>query len=57
MKVQTIFTGKLNHERYKLEFKRERDPIIKIKSRLNPFKLRRELDEKLNRFYTFVDNT
>jgi hypothetical protein len=26
------------------------------KSRLNPFKLRREMDEKLKRFYTFVDN-
>jgi hypothetical protein len=26
------------------------------KSKLNPFKLRKEMDEKLNRFYTFVDN-
>jgi hypothetical protein len=35
---------------------KEQSDLVKRKSRLNPFKLRRELDEKLNRFYTFVDN-
>jgi len=35
---------------------KEQSDLVKRTSRLNPFKLRRELDEKLNRFYTFVDN-
>jgi hypothetical protein len=38
-----------------LTLKQQADLTSK-KSSLNPFKLRKEMDEKLNRFYTFVDN-
>jgi hypothetical protein len=38
-----------------LTLKQQAD-LTNRKSRLNPFKLRKEMDEKLNRFYTFVDN-
>lgn len=38
-----------------LTLKQQADLGIR-KSKLNPFKLRKEMDEKLNRFYTFVDN-
>lgn len=38
-----------------LTLKQQAD-LTKRKSRLNPFKLRKEMDEKLNRFYIFVDS-
>jgi hypothetical protein len=38
-----------------LTLKQQAD-LANKKSKLNPFKLRKEMDEKLNRFYTFVDN-
>jgi hypothetical protein len=37
-----------------LTLKQQAD-LANRKSKLNPFKLRKEMDEKLNRFYTFVD--
>jgi hypothetical protein len=38
-----------------LTLKQQAD-LVNKKNKLNPFKLRKEMDEKLNRFYTFVDN-
>jgi len=38
-----------------LTLKQQAD-LVSRKSKLNPFKLRKEMDDKLGRFYTFVDN-
>ncbi len=38
-----------------LTLKQQADLVTK-KGKFNPFKLRKEMDERLNRFYTFVDN-